>query len=109
MTGSIMKATRIIYIGAGQIKVFTLHCPFICTKTINYYRKLPISETDAFHYEGDDSVRYRLTITNYYITDDSDTTLNEFIIYFKGKFPPTKRQFVNIKFADSVLMEWRLK
>jgi hypothetical protein len=69
-----------------------------------------VGERDAFHFEGNDSIAYRLIMTSEVVNDSlvMDSRAR-FITYFKDKIPPTRSDTVSIEFADSVLSRWKLQ
>jgi hypothetical protein len=64
-----------------------------------------LAEEDRFHYETDDSLAYRII---YRYTFDNSTWDCEFILYRKGKYPPTESWELTLDQADSALNKWGL-
>lgn len=88
---------------AARNKSVTQTEPMHLDKVVNYDGDKVISEEDAFHYEGTDSIAYRIICS--YDFDDQETSFR-FIEYYKGQYPPTKGYSMTHDQADSVLLEW---
>lgn len=83
--------------------------PFHLSKEIVYSAGMPAKEVDAFHFNESDTLAYRLLVySEYHSPDNLKRMDNKLIFYYKGKYPPTRSEFLSQEAADSLLNVWRI-
>lgn len=87
-------------------RVLSTNQPHHFTKRIFLAEGTLEREEDAFHYEYNDSIAYRLVIKNNLL---DSTRIYHFIYYHLGQYPPTSSLDMTIEQADSVLTTWQLE
>ncbi len=65
-------------------------------------------EKDAMHYESKGDTAYRLIMVNYMNgRNKPDSSRYDLIIYFKGKYPPSRIERITKLKSDSIVGQWK--
>lgn len=82
--------------------------PFHLYKTTFLNSDVLTSEKDALHYESKGDTAYRLVMISYMNGKNKpDSSRYDLIIYFKGKYPPSRSERITKLKSDSIIRQWK--